>query len=101
METKQGILFLFASVCLSVNMAAANDEHNNQSLNKDVTNFSDLSQLSGETSPSLPEINKFAGELRTSVNPDPGSAVTKADKVAVNKSELSKAMLGKFRINGI
>ena len=96
MKARQGILFLLTSLCLSANIATANDS----SHNKELSNASDLAKLSEEiVITSTPKnssqvVIKFAGKLRTSIEP-------KADKVAANKAGASKAMLSKFRINGI
>lgn len=98
MDAKQGFLILLASACLFANIATANDGNVNDKSDKNVPNISDLSQLSGAESPVAKDLllndGKFAGELRTSINPA-------SEKVAISKSKTSKAMISKFRINGI
>jgi hypothetical protein len=89
-DAKQGLLILLATTCLFANVVSANDGSINHAANKNV---GDLSQLS-TTKDSKLDTGKFAGELRTSANPTSG-------KVAINKSDASKAMISKFRINGI
>lgn len=93
MHAKQGILILFTGLCLPLTTVTAND-----AADKKAVNVSDLTQLSEVASPAanntLPGASEFAGELRISPSPETG-------KVAVNKSDLSKTMIGKFRINGI
>jgi hypothetical protein len=95
MKIGKGIL-LWAGVSLSMSAAIANDENpgNDSSL-------TDLSKLSAEASPSvtqeLSELNEMAGELRTSEAP---TRVNNVNKSGLSP-ERSRAMLGKFRINGI
>lgn len=91
MVTSERILFFIAAAFLTFNTASANDND----LKSEVRSFSDLSQLSNKSLPST-KANKLITK-----SADHADANTDGNKVAVNKTKPSKAMIGKFRINGI
>jgi len=96
MFLRQGFISLVIFLGIAGNVVVANDD----STSNDADNFSDLSQLSSDdltgNVPLPPAMSKFSDNLRDLELPVPNTG-----KLANNKLEASRAMIGKFRINGI
>jgi hypothetical protein len=100
MIARKALVLMCACLGLSLTgLALAND---NEPGNNITPTTSDLSRLSDNTAPVTGQGLK---EFDNSHSREPGSTKPPASinngKVAVNQAELSKAMIGKFRINGI